>query len=554
MTRRPSTWVDTAIASTLVFDEVHHLGAPGYLSSAASSIAPYRLGLTATWDADAEREDALTEILGEIVYEKTITELSGEFLADYETVRIPVSLSPSEQAEYEEARNQFKQFVAAKRIPLGSSRGWQTFLRHAAQSKAGRAAFKAHQRSRQIAHGTESKLQVLSDLLGREHGRRTVVFTHDNETAYKVSKHFLVPCISHQTDIKERRAILAAFEDGSLPVIVTSRVLNEGVDMPAAEVAIVLSGTGTVREHVQRLGRILRPAKIRPPSSMRSSPPIPQRCEPAPGGVLMMLTGELIRTKTVKKQIVPSFISTTSARHVARAEELVALMSRALESGWTRGQLGQAITEICSVDVDHKITKGMAKLLMDKGTFETQSPQPPAELRWTVFHEAARRGPLALGENTEGRLTAEDVLRDVAERLECDPSDVMGGMYADLKDHQVLAAAKLPKPEAHVHRYNTALVQAILLKASHLKLRLTQPHPKYVRQLLRYLKFYQLMFRARTVGNDIEVEIDGPQSLLSLSTRYGMQLANFFQPSCFRPATGPWRPPCCGVGSESSRR
>ncbi len=251
-----------------------------------------------------------------------------------------------------------------------------------------------------------------------------------------------------------------------------------------------------------------------------------------------MLTGELIRTKTVKKQIVPSFISTTSARHVARAEELVALMSRALESGWTRGQLGQAITEICSVDVDHKITKGMAKLLMDKGTFETQSPQPPAELRWTVFHEAARRGPLALGENTEGRLTAEDVLRDVAERLECDASDVMGGMYADLKDHQVLAAAKLPKPEAHVHRYNTALVQAILLKASHLKLRLTQPHPKYVRQLLRYLKFYQLMFRARTVGNDIEVEIDGPQSLLSLSTRYGMQLAKFFPAILLQ--TGDW--------------
>ena len=41
----------------------------------------------------------------------------------------------------------------------------------------------------------------------------------------------------------------------------TSRVLNEGVDIPAAEVGIVLSGTGTVREHVQRLGRILRPGE-----------------------------------------------------------------------------------------------------------------------------------------------------------------------------------------------------------------------------------------------------------------------------------------------------
>jgi superfamily II DNA or RNA helicase len=43
-------------------------------------------------------------------------------------------------------------------------------------------------------------------------------------------------------------------------VLATSRVLNEGVDVPEAEVAVVLSGSGTVREHVQRLGRILRPA------------------------------------------------------------------------------------------------------------------------------------------------------------------------------------------------------------------------------------------------------------------------------------------------------
>ena len=44
-------------------------------------------------------------------------------------------------------------------------------------------------------------------------------------------------------------------------MLVTSRVLNEGVDLPSAEVAIVMSGTGTVREHVQRLGRILRPSE-----------------------------------------------------------------------------------------------------------------------------------------------------------------------------------------------------------------------------------------------------------------------------------------------------
>ena len=102
---------------------------------------------------------------------------------------------------------------------------------------------------------------MVDRLLQRHRGQRMIIFTNDNLTAYQISSLFLIPCITHQTKIKERRHLIGRFTDGSLPVLVTSRVLNEGVDLPAAEVAIVMSGTGTVREHVQRLGRILRPSK-----------------------------------------------------------------------------------------------------------------------------------------------------------------------------------------------------------------------------------------------------------------------------------------------------
>jgi superfamily II DNA or RNA helicase len=54
--------------------------------------------------------------------------------------------------------------------------------------------------------------------------------------------------------------MLAAFRGGELPVLVTSKVLNEGIDVPEAGVGVVVSGSGSVREHVQRLGRLLRPA------------------------------------------------------------------------------------------------------------------------------------------------------------------------------------------------------------------------------------------------------------------------------------------------------
>jgi len=128
----------------------------------------------------------------------------------------------------------------------------------AARGNEGRLAFKAWQRSRGLLQGADAKGRVLADLLRQHAENRVLVFTNDNATVYEISRRLLLPAITHQTDLKERQQLLKDFASGELPVLVTSRVLNEGVDIPSADVAIVLSGTQTVREHVQRLGRILR--------------------------------------------------------------------------------------------------------------------------------------------------------------------------------------------------------------------------------------------------------------------------------------------------------
>ena len=103
-----------------------------------------------------------------------------------------------------------------------------------------------------------AKIEVLDNLLEKHAGDRVLIFTHDNATVYQIARRFLVPAITHQTKAKERRHILDAFAAGDLTTVVTSRVLNEGVDIPAANIGVILSGSGTVREHVQRLGRLLR--------------------------------------------------------------------------------------------------------------------------------------------------------------------------------------------------------------------------------------------------------------------------------------------------------
>lgn len=241
----------------VVYDEVHHLPGPSVRAAASHCIAPFRLGLSATPERPDGEHVALGSLVGPMVYRREITELSGDFLSDYSTELVEIDLTPEERALYDESRAEYRAFVDLLGIRMGRG-GWQRFLREAARSEDGRRAFRAWRTSKQVLQEARGKLEVLAELLARHAGQRVLVFTNDNATVYRISRLLLLPSITHETTGPERRGLLQAFRDGTLPVLVTSRVLNEGVDLPSAEVAIVLSGTSTVREHVQRLGRILR--------------------------------------------------------------------------------------------------------------------------------------------------------------------------------------------------------------------------------------------------------------------------------------------------------
>ncbi len=243
----------------VVFDECHHLVSESYALAARLCLAPYRLGLSATPERTDGRDALLDELIGPIVARREIDELEGTFLAGYDVVAIDVELSPAERAAWEQARALYKGFLLDNRISMGGTDGWSRFLRLAAKSREGRQAFAAWRLQRRLAFAAEQKLHHVGEILERHKDSRTLVFSDDNATAYEVSRRFLVPVISHQTKVKERSVLLKAFSDGSLPVLATSRVLNEGIDVPDAQVAVILSGSGSTREHVQRLGRVLRP-------------------------------------------------------------------------------------------------------------------------------------------------------------------------------------------------------------------------------------------------------------------------------------------------------
>jgi superfamily II DNA or RNA helicase len=245
----------------LICDECHHLPAQMNQRIALQSIAPYRLGLTATPERTDGGEALLTELLGPEVFRTHIDVLEGSFLASYQAEVLEVELDEAEAEAYAEHRSVYTDFIRQNHINFSRPDGWQQFIATAARDPRGRQVLASYREQKRLARSSRAKLRAVWQLLCDHVGERCLVFTDDNATAYTIGSEMFLPVLTHQTKAAERRQMLEFFKSGALPVLVTSKVLNEGVDVPEASVGIIVSGSGSVREHVQRLGRILRPSQ-----------------------------------------------------------------------------------------------------------------------------------------------------------------------------------------------------------------------------------------------------------------------------------------------------
>jgi superfamily II DNA or RNA helicase len=242
----------------LIYDECHHLPGERNRMSAMMSIAPYRMGLTATPERNDDGEQVLYGLLGPLCYRQDIDQMKGDILAPYVVERLELELDEDEQLAYEENRETYKDFLRENDINFSGGDGWAKFMGLVARQPNGKEAFTAYMTQRRIARSGRAKLRAIWELLQEHSNDRIIIFTADNDTAYEIGRTFFLPVLTHHTKMTERREMLDMFRSGEYPVLVTSKVLNEGVDVPEASVGIVVSGSGSIREHVQRLGRILR--------------------------------------------------------------------------------------------------------------------------------------------------------------------------------------------------------------------------------------------------------------------------------------------------------
>jgi superfamily II DNA or RNA helicase len=243
----------------LVVDEAHHFGDGQRDEALELCAAPARLGLTATPPRSPAAE-RLGALLGPTVYERSVGDLAGRWLAPFEIVTLRLDLEAGELAEWERAVATYRPALQAFRRARPGA-GWADFAREAVRSEGGRRALEAFRRSRALLAYPAAKRQAVAELLARHAAARVLVFTADNATAYAVAREQLVMPITCDIPRAERAHALERFRRGELRALVSARVLNEGIDVPDAEVAVVVGGAQGEREHVQRVGRLLRPVE-----------------------------------------------------------------------------------------------------------------------------------------------------------------------------------------------------------------------------------------------------------------------------------------------------
>jgi len=241
----------------LIFDEEHHLPGKCRREAAIFSTAAMRLGLTATPQRSDGLHKDLDWLIGPVVYDMPFKQAKGSTLADFDVVRIPVALNDSEQATYDQCSRVIRHFIISRRKEQPGY-VWQDLCKESGKQSQARNAQKAYYLKQSIENRAAEKLRVLEDIFRLHKGQQILVFAGSNIMAIEVSRRFLVPTILSHTRKRERLAVLAGFAGGRLEVLVANRVLDEGVDVPEAKVAVIIGGQGSTRQAKQRLGQVLR--------------------------------------------------------------------------------------------------------------------------------------------------------------------------------------------------------------------------------------------------------------------------------------------------------
>ena len=239
-----------------------------------------------------------------------------------------------------------------------------------------------------------------------------------------------------------------------------------------------------------------------------------------------MLSLDLLRYRIKEDEIHARYVNPKNKKYRAIAKDLIEIYTAHLNT--TKGVLASTLADYEAADTNYRVTRGLAKLLEDRSEFSIQAPIEPELLREKIFAYTTKRHPVVTKRDRLHRHTRPKALTKIANELNVSGEAVMDGMYADLEENRILTGFEPPTTEWLLDRYNVALAQAMLYRASEMTIRIYRNIPTKYKLVFQFIKFFRLMHVVDGNNADgYQIVLDGPASMFRLSQKYGIQMALF---------------------------
>jgi predicted nuclease of restriction endonuclease-like RecB superfamily len=235
-----------------------------------------------------------------------------------------------------------------------------------------------------------------------------------------------------------------------------------------------------------------------------------------------LLTADLARVRRAGDELK---IWKLNAEMRTRAFQLATEYLKIAEThmGRTRAEFEEVCRQVPIRNSEWKLAGGLRKLVEDRCHFEITGDTDPLTLRSEVFLAAsAKIRNLPDGE----RFDRSQFISEQAAAHEINNQELERVLYADLRSQHVLLTFDSVSPEQLMENYESAQAQAVLLRATKVTAVVQCSDPHAYRALFRKLKFLRLLHRITSrADGGYQIEIDGPFSMFSSVTKYGLQLA-----------------------------
>ena len=231
----------------------------------------FSLGLSATIDAD-DLNNILIPSLGKIIYLLNHNEaLSDQIISPFVIYETSVNFMPTEREEYISITYNidllYKKLILKYDFLkyINNTKEYMKLLHSLSKEDEEVDIYlKLLLKRKKISSISKTRILCGVEIIKQLYDKKIIVFAERISQIKEFEKKLRseginnVSCYHSDQPQEYRKQILQDYKDGNINVLLTCRALDEGVDVPDAEIAILLSSSSVPRQRIQRLGRVLR--------------------------------------------------------------------------------------------------------------------------------------------------------------------------------------------------------------------------------------------------------------------------------------------------------